>query len=138
MKFKWVFNSKSLVLICFLVGSICQPVVVADTTVKLKPKLCIKKKVTDFCDVSVDIQWKAEETNNHCVVNQTKNKELDCWSDSTAGMTRDQAHTKVDVVYALLSSGSDEALVSETLNVLSLKDDSQNNSRRRRHVWSLF
>jgi len=132
-----IHNNTFRIVACAIACSFCYPSM-ADTTVQLKPKLCVKKRVTDFCDVSVDIQWQANNTNKHCVVNKTQNKSVDCWPDSTAGTTSDQAHTKVDLVYALLNSAGGDPLATQTLNVLSLKDDSKNNSRRRRHIWSLF
>jgi hypothetical protein len=137
MKLKAALKNAYFTLACVLSFSVCQPLI-ADNSIELKPKLCIKKKVTDFCDISVDIKWQTIQTNHHCVRNTSVNKEIACWQNSSRGAATDQAHTKVDLVYALLNTENDKVLNTQVLNILSLKDDSQNNSRRRRHVWSLF
>lgn len=109
-----------------------------DHTIAIKPKLCLKKRLADFCDIEVDIYWKANQIDHYCVVDTTSGKTIACWENHLAGEAKDEVHTQVDLNYVLMQEGNNEQLVSQALNVLSLEDDTLGKNRRRRHVWSLF
>lgn len=137
MTAKTALKNIHLAAACVVSLIFCQQLI-ADNSLQLQPKLCIKKKASDFCDMTINIKWQAKQTNDHCVLNTTVNKQIACWENSSAGTASEKAHTKVDLIYTLLNEENDKVLDAQTFSVLSMKDDSQNSSRRRRHIWSLF
>ena len=109
-----------------------------ETSLNVKPLLCIVDERTPACDMRFLISWQGSETGYYCVHTDLDSAPLRCWEQARSGRHEDDRSVAETFRYWLNQGADQPELASATVEVLRKDDDDRRRRRRTKYVWDLL
>ena len=109
-----------------------------ETSLTVKPSLCIVDRRTPSCDMRFLINWQTSEAGYYCVNSDPGGAALRCWEEAQSGEHRDAREVSETFRYWLNRGDDQPELASATVEVLRKDGDDRRRRRRTKHVWDLL
>jgi hypothetical protein len=109
-----------------------------ETSLTVKPLLCIVDQRTPSCDLRFLIRWQGSETGYYCVNSDLDSAPLRCWEEARSGRHEDDREVAATFRYWLNRGDDQPELASATVEVLRKDSDDRRRRRRTKYVWDLL
>lgn len=130
-------TTKILPLILFILSLLLLPQSFANTPNKvdlsLTPLACFVKKIGDFCNITVKVNWRSENPITACLYQDTE--KMQCWLASRTASTKIDVSLNNNMVYSLRGNNNE---VYAQQHVAIAASSSKKYRRRLRADWSFF
>ena len=107
---------------------------VSGITLTVTPERCVALHRGQTCYLHVVFTWQHEKQGDYCLVNQTTNKQMYCWSKQSKGEYRLDFQSTKSNDFGLQERVSQEILASTKIEVSWV----YNSSKRSKSSWRLF
>ncbi len=125
-----------IVASCFGISNsaIAQQNVEQSTQLSISPQQCVALHQGQVCYQSVQIQWQANQKQNYCLFDSTKQQPIRCWKSSIKGEHRFDFQSDKSVVYQLRIENQTQVIAESSMTVAWVYGQ----KKRRRASWRLF
>ncbi len=122
-----------------LISISVSPILAAlELDLNVNPRLCITDSPDKACKLNLKFHWVADQSGDYCLVDQTNNKNLQCWQQDDNGRWQTKLKVKDQQIFIMADTGKVVPLSHVKIEVLSTHTEDRRQRRRRRNVWSLL
>jgi hypothetical protein len=106
-------------------------------TLTASPGICVSRPGKSQCEMEMALIWESPEAGNFCLIEQSKDKELVCWENTSSGVYTFYLKAEKHQQYHLTKKDNVSILASTRVKVLSYVEQ-RLRAKRRHGFWRIF